>query len=166
MQITDYFLDFKTLSNDCLSKEYVLSDGFWQMFENSLIPKGTVNARYQIERKVGFFELIICVEGMVQVPCDRCLDDVDIKVKREDRFVVKFAAQDDYGEDIIYINQDDGMLDIATLFYEASALSLPIVVAHEDGKCNPDMIRILKQHEPQAEQHKTDPRWEKLKEIK
>ena len=107
----------------------------------------------------------IDVTGVVQIPCDRCLDDVDIRVERQDDFFVKLGDNDDYGEEIIYVNQSDAMLDIATLVYEATALSVPLVVTHPEGQCNQKMMEILKQHEPKQDNETTDPRWEKLKHL-
>ena len=165
MQIKDWFLDLNALPNDCVTADYTLGDDFWALFENSLVPKGNVKAHAQIERKSKYFELQIDVQGHVWVPCDRCLDDVDVEINRQDDFIVKLADEDDYGEDMIYINKADGMLDLATLFYEAAALSLPVVVTHPEGECNKQMLEILKQHEPHKDEETIDPRWEKLKDI-
>jgi len=56
-------------------------------------------------------------------------------------------------------------LDIASLIYEAAALSLPMEIKHPEGQCNPEMMEILKQHSVGNDIDSTDPRWEELQKF-
>ncbi len=165
MQISDFFIDMNAVPAEGLSQHFDFGNDFWLLFENGLIPKGSISANVNLTPRNNFYELSIDVKGVVQIPCDRCLDDVDIRVERQDDFFVKLGDNDDYGEEIIYVSRSDAMLDIATLIYEAAALTVPLVVTHPDGQCNPEMLDILKKHEPKQENKVIDPRWEKLQTL-
>ena len=39
------------------------------------------------------FEMDFRIEGVVSVPCDRCLDDVEIPIETRNRLVVKFGKE-------------------------------------------------------------------------
>lgn len=147
---SQYIIDLKTIKTESQSFEYDLDNDFWASIEDGLISQGNVHAKAVIEQKSHFYTLNIQIDGIVQVPCDRCLDNLDVEVKKEENFVVKVGDEIDYSDEIIYVDADE-QLDLAVLFYETTALSLPIVCVHEEGKCNAEMIEILKQHEPHTE---------------
>jgi len=136
--------------------------------------------------------LIITLEGIVKVPCDRCLDDMELPIAHSGKLIVKFgAAYAEEGDDIIIIPEVEGEINIAWFLYEFVALSIPIKHIHAPGKCNRMMTGKLKKHlaknpddddddmdldmdveesEPvidfeESDSQPTDPRWDELKKI-
>ena len=78
--------------------------------------------------------------GTVVTPCDRCLDDVTLEVEVEAEMTVLFGdeAKAFDGEQETLQRGDE--LNIAQFVYDSSMLALPMIRAHKEGECNPDMI--------------------------
>lgn len=78
--------------------------------------------------------------GTVVTPCDRCLDDVTLEVEVEAEMTVLFGdeAKAFDGEQVTLQRGDE--LSIAQFVYDSIMLALPMIRAHKEGECNPDMI--------------------------
>ncbi|MBQ8853477.1 MAG: DUF177 domain-containing protein [Alistipes sp.] len=78
--------------------------------------------------------------GTVVTPCDRCLDDVTLEVEVEAEMMVLFGdeAKAFDGEEETLQRGDE--LNIAQFVYDSIMLALPMIRAHKEGECNPDMI--------------------------
>ncbi len=68
------------------------------------------------------------IEGSVTVPCDRCLDPLEIPI--ETGFSETYAPE---GDELDF-NQD---------VYDYVCTALPLQRVHEDGECNPETIKFL-----------------------
>ena len=72
--------------------------------------------------------------------CDRCLDDVTLEVDVEAEMTLLFGdvAKEFDGEEVTLQRGDE--LSIAQFVYDSIMLALPMIRAHKEGECNPDMI--------------------------
>ncbi len=140
------------------------------------------------------FDLKFSLQGTVKVPCDRCLDDLEVTIAHTDKLIVKFGQDySEEGDDIIVIPETEGELNVAWFLYEFVALSIPVKHIHAPGKCNKMMSSKLNKHlakvpgddadevdmdiEAESEDAEsivefdetddaaTDPRWDELKKI-
>ena len=95
---------------------------------------------------MGVFVLNFHTEGFVVVPCDRCLDDMEIPVDIDDELKVKMGATFSDENDIVVVPEEDGYINVAWFIYEFIALSLPMKHVHAPGKCNKAMMGALSKH--------------------
>lgn len=164
-------VDLKNLKADSNVREYDLDDGFFRALEGSEVGGGEVHVSVSIRKTSGFFELQFHTEGSVTVPCDLCLDDMSQPIEADNRLIVKMGKEYSEEDDIVTIDEEEGLLDMAWFIYEFVALAIPVKHVHDTGKCNPAMIKVLEEHSSDrssdAESTKAmDPRWEKLKSLK
>ena len=160
---------------DAVSGETVFSD-----IDAPEVRSGNVHVALNVRKTAGIYELTFEIDGVVQVVCDRCLDDMDQPVSSVD--ILKVKLGDDYLEDgdMVIIPEDEGEINVAWYIYEFIALDIPIKHVHEAGKCNKAMegklnqyLRTLADDENQDEDEsddsvtrdKVDPRWNELKKI-
>ena len=61
--------------------------------------KGKVNVELTVKKTSRAFELSFRTEGIVWVPCDRCLDEMEQPVTSSDKLMVKFGHE--YAEEEI-----------------------------------------------------------------
>ena len=111
------------------------------------VKKGKVKVNLTLRRASMMFELDFQIQGKVSVPCDRCLDDVEIPVETQNRLVVKFG--DEYAEEsdeLIVVPEEEGVINLAWYMYEFIALAIPMKHVHEPGECNEAMASILQEH--------------------
>ena len=169
--------------------EYLLDNQFFTNIGGEDIQKGKINTQLTISKKGSAFDLSFTFNGIVIVPCDRCLDDMDLPIETSAHLIVKLGK--DYSEEsdeIVVIPESEGIINLAWFLYEFVALAVPIKHVHAPGKCNKQMTSKLKKHltksgdddqsfeseaaedviitDDDQDEERTDPRWDALKGLK
>ena len=89
----------------------------------------------------------------------------------DNRLVAKLGAETNTeDDDVVIVDENEGILDTAWLIYEFIALAIPIKHVHAPGKCNSAMTRKLEElsgavRSSEEEVKEIDPRWEALKKL-
>ena len=179
-----YKIDLKGMKNDTYSCEYVLDNHFFESIDSPEVQKGKVHVALTVKKTAGLYELSFKTEGIVQVTCDRCLDDMEQPVTSADKLIVKFGTEyAEEGDNLIVIPEVEGVINVAWFMYEFVALAIPMKHVHAPGKCNKEMSRKLGKHlrttsdegdfmdveeesgADDAVDTPIDPRWNELKKI-
>ena len=169
--LEQFRINLKGLTEEESNFAFDLDDHFFATLNDSELEHGTLHVSVSIRKTSGFFELQFHTEGSVTVPCDLCLDDMSQPIEADNRLIVKMGKEYSEEDDIVTIDEEEGLLDMAWFIYEFVALAIPVKHVHDTGKCNPAMIKVLEEHSSDrssdAESTKAmDPRWEKLKSLK
>lgn len=100
-------------------------------------------------RKVNDEQFIfnIHAEGNVFVPCDRCLDDVELRIDTNQKIIVKIGDEDIDEGDIYVVDRKNPILNIALVVYQFVVISIPIRRVHLPGMCNEAMMNKLRIHQ-------------------
>lgn len=181
-----YKISLKGLKGDKELFEFLLDNIFFSHIEGEEVQKGRLKAVVEVKRTVKGFDLQFQIDGMVYVPCDRCLNDVEIPVSVSEKLIVKFGADHgSEGDNIIIIPEAEGDINIAWLLYEFIVLAVPMKRIHGPGKCNKSMTGKLSKHvrgavdddvdndvdlenddiSSELSDDAIDPRWNELKKI-
>ncbi|MGM9760333.1 MAG: YceD family protein [Parabacteroides sp.] len=167
-----YSIDLKNLAPGVHEFKYFLEDKFFLDVEGDLVQKGEVEVVLNVQRSSTMFELNFQLDGTVIVPCDLCLDDVEIPVQSENRLLVKFGKTfAEESDEVVVVPEEDGTINVAWFMYEFIALAVPMRHVHAPGACNPEMAGKLQEHtakgmgEGDGESQATDPRWDALKSL-
>ena len=144
----DIVIPIKGLPFGESSFRFEIGEPFFQAFENTQIKDADCSVRVSVIRHQTLLEVLCGVTGFVVVECDRCLEDLTLKVDIEPRLTVGFGNVDvdesaDSDEDIVVVDQTQRELDLTQFVYDYVCLSLPLVKVHPEGKCNPEMLRYL-----------------------
>ena len=102
--------------------------------------------------------------------CDLCLDDMDQPIDSDNQLLVKLGQENSEDDELIVVDENEGILDTAWFIYEFIALAIPIRHVHAPGKCNAAMTETLKKlsatRSGNGDGTQTmDPRWGKLREL-
>jgi len=184
-----YKVDLKSMQQNVQEIEYLLDNRFFADIGGEDIQKGKINTRLTVSKKGGAFDLSFVFAGTVIVPCDRCLDDMDLPIETTAHLIVKFGK--DYAEEsdeIVVIPEAEGIINLAWFLYEFIVFAIPIKHVHAPGKCNKQMTSKLKKHSAKSEddesfesdgaddviitddgsddEERTDPRWDALRGLK
>jgi len=178
-----YNISLKNLSFGVHTYAYELDRKFFEAIDGDEVRKGNVKVVVNVKRTSSTFEFDFELKGVVQVPCTRCLDDLDQAVDSRNCLIVKFGKEyAEESDDIVIIPEEEGELNIAWFLYEFIALTIPIKHVHPAGECNRTVFSKLRKHravskdeeetdEDLGEEELTDegdpqsgdPRWEALK---
>ena len=178
--LEQFKIDLKALTEDVTPWDCQLTDQFFAALDEAEIKGGSLHVSGSIRKAVGFFELLLDISGTVRIPCDRCLEDMEQPIETQLRLVAKLVERDQLGEgsgdtqqdDLILVDEGEGLIDLSWYIYESIALAVPIQHVHQPGDCNDAMMRVLNEHsaarssDADANQGEIDRRWEKLKELK
>jgi uncharacterized metal-binding protein YceD (DUF177 family) len=164
-----YFISISGLKEGHYLYDFEIGNEFFEGFEESEIKEGTLSASIELDKRSSHFDLIFKIRGEVKICCDRCLELFFHPIECENRLLVKSGAKwDDNDPDIITVPADEHELNIKQYLYEFIYLALPIKRIHPDDNgnstCNPEMIKVLKQHIVNEEKV-SDPRWDELKKL-
>ena len=126
---------------------YDLDDEFFRSIEG-LIERGNVHSTVTC-KKAGnrLFEFEVQSVGVVIVPCDRCLSDLELRIDVTESLTVQLGAEDDDDGDVITVCEDNGIWDVAIPLYELIVLSLPLRRVHEPGMCDEAMIKTVESYQ-------------------
>lgn len=166
--LKEYVIQFIGLSLGHHTYDYTLDNRFFAHFEHSEIQKATVKVILDLEKQERMLILNFNIEGVAELPCDRCGDEFDILLKGKERLFVKFGS--DYheeSEEVLIIPQSEHQINVSELIYEYVHLLLPIQRIHPDdsegnNSCNPDALNRLDALRPTG---LTNERWDVLKNI-
>ena len=169
--------------------DFLLDNIFFADIDGPEVQKGKVKVLLTVKKSSHAFELNFQTEGSVWVPCDRCLDDMEIPVTSTDKLMVKFGREyGEEGDNLIVIPEEDGDINVAWFMYEFVSLSVPMKHVHAPGKCNKSMTGKLSKHlrndsnedkdadfdssddivissDEEDTEAQVDPRWNDLKKI-
>jgi len=178
-----YNIDLKNLSQGVHVYEYLLENQFFIDIDGAEVQKGKVNVNLSVKRISEMFEMNFQISGIVMVPCDRCLDDMEMPVETQNRLIVKFGKEySEESDEVVIVPEDEGAINLAWFLYEFIALGVPMKHIHAPGKCNKTMSSKLKKHTAHSsvdddldndmtddtpvdeeENSTSDPRWDALK---
>ena len=112
--------------------DFQLDSAYFNEIENSELLGGEVEVKACLNLHQYDFDLDIAVKGLVQVTCDRCLDEMDVAI--------------DVEENEWEWDEEPKLIDLSWLAYELIIVNLPLVHSHQDGGCNPEMDALLQDH--------------------
>ncbi len=142
-----YNIPLKNLSQGVHTYEYELDRKFFDSIDGDEVKKGNVNVTLKVTRTSSSFEFNFDIEGVVKIPCTRCLDDMDLEIDTEARLIVKFGREySEESDEIVVIPEDEGEINIAWFLYEFIALAIPIKHVHPPGECNRVVSSKFKKH--------------------
>jgi len=143
-----YKIPLKTLAPGVHTYEYELDRKFFEDIDGEEVRKGDVKVILNVRRASSSFELNFDIEGVIKVPCTRCLDDMNLDVDTESRLIVKFGSEySEESDEIVIIPEVEGEINIAWFLYEFIALTIPIKHVHPRGECNRTVSSKFKKHQ-------------------
>ncbi|MBE6214955.1 MAG: hypothetical protein E7123_01855 [Bacteroidales bacterium] len=120
---------------------------FFESFENDEILDADLQIRILVEKSGRYVGVDCDVEGTITVECDRCLDPLEMPVDEQVRLSVKFGEEEnaetgqDSEREVVFVKEDDAELDMSQIVYDYACLALPMQRMHEEGGCNPDVMK-------------------------
>ena len=172
-------LKIKTLPFGTHAVECHVDESFFNTDEQTEVRRADVDVTVEVTRKSETtYHLEISCHGTVTIPCDRCLDDLDLPVDTDYSLNVEQMGTefDDSNDELLIVPSEWRELDTAPLVRDTVLLSIPMTHCHEsEDDCNADMLEMLDSHRVEAvpegdddnsETTGTDPRWEALKKLK
>ncbi len=163
--LSEYIIKFEGLKQGTHFYEFNVGNKFFEEFDCFEFEKSAVKVDLEFKKQSTMMVLTFNFGGTITVPCDRCLDEVDVDVEGEEKLIVKFGNEAyDETDEILVLPQHEHEINVAKYIYEFININLPQKRIHFEGLCNQDVIDELEKIE-QKQEIDDDPRWSTLKDI-
>lgn len=143
-----------------------MDDRFFEQYGRETVKHGKLTSVVTLDKHETFIEATFSINGTVQLVCDRSLEEFDYPVDLTEHMVFKYGEETrEVSEDVTIIEHNTQTLDMGQYLYEYIVLSLPMKKLHpkfKDERSEGEPI-VYKTDQPEPS---TDPRWDKLKNIK
>ena len=166
---TEFLIPFKGLQNGIHNYRFQVSTEFFKTFENSRIEEGSYNVDLELEKREDMMILDISFTGTFKTECDRCLSNISIPSKGEDRMIVKIEreASNADEENVISLSHEEHQLDVSEIIFDAITLHLPIKNERDCEKdgyiyCDKQILKRIESKEKVLEKNST---WDILNKL-
>ena len=182
-----YNISLRNLTPGVHTFTYDLDRKFFDAIDGDEVKKGNVKVQVEVKPTSTSFEFDFELKGVIQIPCTRCLDEMNQEIDTTSRLIVKLGEEySEESDEVVIIPEDEGEINIAWFLYEFIALCIPIKHVHPAGECNRTVSSKLRKHravigddegetnedmddddalseEGDDDDRPTDPRWDVLK---
>ncbi len=143
-----YNINLKDLKSTSEVFEFILDDDFFKKINSPdhEVDRGNLKVKVTVQKKLNTFELEFVIDGIVLIPCNRCLDYMEQPINHKERLKVKFGDRFSEENDTVIVPEIEGSINIAWFLYEFIVLSIPLKHVHAPGECNKTMVSKLKRH--------------------
>ena len=169
--LSQYVTNFSGLKEGLHVFEFTVDNNLFKYFGYDDFNSCTINVKMDLIKKPNLLELSFSSKGMININCFVSNEPFDYLQKSSMNLVVKFGSElNTDNDELLILPKGSYQLDVSQQLYEMIVLSLPIKIIHpgiEDGSLESETVKRLKNYESNIRNKtsKTDPRWDKLKDL-
>ena len=141
-----YKIDLKGQEEAVASYRWLVDSDFFAALDVEDVRNGHVAVDLSVAKASGEYDLTFNLKGTVAVPCDRCLDDMDIDIDTDGDLKVRLGADFADDGDVVVVPELEGTINVSWYIYEFISLAIPLKHVHAPGKCNKEMSEQLDKH--------------------
>ena len=149
---------------------YELGNKFFRNFDYYDFLDAKLFAKLELEKQSTLLNLKFSFNGEIKVQCDVSMESFNLDLETEHAVVVKFKDDIISTDDkVIFMPAGSHSIDVSHLIYESIILAVPQKKVHpgiENGSLKSEIVEKLEALKPKKNfKEKTDPRWDKLKDL-
>ena len=149
---------------------YELGNKFFKNFDYYDFNNAKLFAKLELEKQSTLLNLKFLFHGEIEVQCDVSMENFNLELETDYAVVVKFKDDINSTDDkVIFLPTGSHSIDISHLIYESIILAVPQKKVHpgiENGSLKSEIVEKLEALKPKKNfKEKTDPRWDKLKDL-
>ena len=168
--LSPYLIKFSGLKEGIHLFNYELGNKFFKNFDYYDFLDAKLFAKLELEKQSTLLNLKFSFNGEIEVQCDVSMESFNLDLETEHSVVVKFKDDIISTDDkVIFMPAGSHSIDVSHLIYESIILAVPQKKVHpgiENGSLKSEIVKKLEALKPKKNfKEKTDPRWDKLKDL-
>ena len=168
--LSPYLIKFSGLKEGIHLFNYELGNKFFRNFDYYDFLDAKLFAKLELEKQSTLLNLKFSFNGKIEVQCDVSMESFNLDLETEHAVVVKFKDDIISTDDkVIFMPAGSHSIDVSHLIYESIILAVPQKKVHpgiENGSLKSEIVEKLEALKPKKNfKEKTDPRWDKLKDL-
>ena len=169
--LSKYKISFAGLKEGQHNFSFDIDNHFFLIYDYKEFNSCTIKIDVEFTKKSNLLELIIKSNGTINLNCYVSNESFDFNHSSESKLVVKFGQKlNNEDHELLIVPNGTYEINISQQLYEMIVLSLPLKVVHpgiSEGTLNSKVLDKLKDFDINNTNPKgSDPRWDKLKELK
>jgi len=144
--------------------KFRVNDAVLETFDYDELFDCKIDVEIDLEKTERFIKLDFRFSGTCFVPCDRCLDALEVLIDNTESLIVNFGNDNNFDDEVWTISPKEHELNLDNFVYETLVLLRPYSAMHDIQDCNPKMVAKLQAPAPPVSEE--DPRWDALKTLK
>lgn len=172
--LKEFLIRFGSLNQGMHNFDFEVTDLFFECFEYSEVEKGNIQVAVELEKQSTMLILHFHFTGNMQLNCDRCNGEYLQEIDTTERLIVKFGNEAyDISDEIMILPHGEYEINVSSWVYEFLTLNIPHQRLHEDGACDPEVLKYIEEgefpedeYQDEEESEPIDPRWEALQQLK
>ena len=168
--LSPYLIKFSGLKEGIHLFNYEIGNKFFKNFDYYDFLDAKLFAELELEKQSTLLNLKFSFNGEIEVQCDVSMESFNLDLETEHSVVVKFKDDIISTDDkVIFMPAGSHSIDVSHLIYESIILAVPQKKVHpgiENGSLKSEIVEKLEALKPKKNfKEKTDPRWDKLKDL-
>jgi uncharacterized metal-binding protein YceD (DUF177 family) len=169
--LSQYIINFSSLKEGMHDFDFTVENKLFNHFGYEDFNSCKLEIKVKLFKKTNLLELKFLSKGIININCFVSNEPFDYPQTSVMDLVVKFGSeQNSDNEELLILPKGTYQIDVSQQLYEMIVLSLPIKIIHpgiEDGSLESETVNRLKKYELNTQKNitKTDPRWDKLKDL-
>ena len=150
--------------------DFEIGNKFFKNFDYYDFADANIKTILELEKKQTLLNLKFKFYGNVEVQCDLSMEMFSLGLETGYNVVIKFKDDTISSDDkVIFLPTGSNSIDVSHIIYESIILAIPQKKVHpgiENGSLKSEIIQKLEELKPKRNfKEKTDPRWDKLKDL-
>ena len=150
--------------------DFEIGNKFFKNFDYYDFADANIKTILELEKKQTLLNLKFKFYGNVEVQCDLSMEMFSLELETGYNVVIKFKDDTISSDDkVIFLPTGSNSIDVSHIIYESIILAIPQKKVHpgiENGSLKSEIIQKLEELKPKRNfKEKTDPRWDKLKDL-
>jgi len=163
----DYNIDIFKLSNRSHQYGFDFDDSFFDMFEGTLVTKGSGKVELKLLKSDTFMELRFGIAGKVELVCDRSSEPFWFELDVKNKLLLKFGDDwEEISDEILMMPRSEQTINVSQYIYEFIGVFIPMKKLHPKFNEEDDEDEFIYSSDDSNENVSVDPRWKKLKDLK
>jgi len=168
--LSPYLVKFSGLKEGVHLFDFEIGNKFFKNFDYYDFADANIKTILELEKKPTLLNLKFRFNGEVEVQCDLSMEMFSLELETEYTLVVKFKDDTISSDDkVVFLPTGSNSIDVSHIIYESIILAVPQKKVHpgiENGSLKSEIIEKLEELKPKKNFiEKTDPRWDKLKDL-
>ena len=168
--LSPYLVKFSGLKEGIHLFDFEIGNKFFKNFDYYDFADANIKTILELEKKQTLLNLKFKFYGNVEVQCDLSMETFSLGLETGYNVVIKFKDDTISSDDkVIFLPTGSNSIDVSHIIYEGIILAIPQKKVHpgiENGSLKSEIIQKLEELKPKRNfKEKTDPRWDKLKDL-
>jgi len=169
--LSNYKISFAGLKEGQHNFHFEINNHFFLFYDYKEFNGCKIDVDVEFTKKSNLLELLLKSYGTINLNCYVSNESFDFSHSSESKLVVKFGQKlNNEDHELLIVPNGTYEINISQQLYEMIVLSLPLKVVHPgivDGTLNTKVLDKLKNfNKNNSITNGSDPRWDKLKELK